>query len=195
MLQPRGERTYALGFLLAFGIGVLGACLVGMAFLLFLNTPISSQPSPPTPVFHTPTPLATLPAMTPTTLPPTPTPLSFQPSPTPENPTPTVYTFAVLRVSEPPPCEQRGLIRGRVFDAQEQGLGDLRVHLFNDFGYSVFFYTWVDNPVGYYEFFMGPQSGTFHLQIVDTAGQPISPAADVKYEGGCVSEVDWQRNF
>ncbi|MBI2845383.1 MAG: hypothetical protein HYX86_02425 [Chloroflexi bacterium] len=200
MSGPNREKTYALGFLLAFGLGAVGACLAGVALILFLTTPLSSSLHPPTPTLLFPTPLVTVSGPASTPLPPTPTALSIPPSPTPEDnpivtPTPTGYEFSVLRISEPPPCEQRRLIRGRVFDAQGQGLGDVQVRLFNDFGYSAIFYTWVDSPAGYYEFFMGTQPGEFHMQILGADDQPASPVADLHYEGGCISEMDWQRSF
>lgn len=129
------DRLYAIAFLLFLVLGVVGACVVGTAAFVFLPRPAAPQRLTPTPIFLTPTEVIILPGETSTPLTPTFPGSSSTPPPAPGN------VFSILRVSALPPCDQRSLIRSRVFDAHGEGLGNVRVHLFNDWGYSVFFST------------------------------------------------------
>ena len=213
------DRTYAIAFLLVLALICLGAYVAATTVLfspraptISLGTPTPSAPlevtaTPTLPLFPTPTSLPSLVtpvAPTPTPLPPaTPTP-SVSPTPTPEpsptGPTPTPapptpvggFLYRLLSI-EGPNCQRGAYIRGRVYDVQGNGEPGVRVHLFTPWGYNEIRETKGGGDAGNYDFVMGRDSARFHIEIVNSAGQAISPTWDIDYQGGCTTFVDWQR--
>jgi hypothetical protein len=214
------DRTYAIAFLLVLAIICLGA-YVAISTVLFsprvptisFGTPTPPSlpqmtPSPTLPLFPTPTSppfLVTPVAPTPTPLPPaTPTP-SASPTPTPEpsptGPTPTPapptpvggFLYQVLS-GEKTECGQAvAYIRGTVCDAQGNGEAGVRVRLYNDWEPDRITETkGAAIDIGQYNFVMGPSSGPYRLEIVDSVGRPLSLPYNVDHKAGCTVYVDWQ---
>ncbi len=214
------DRTYAIAFLLVLAIICLGAYVAVTTVLFRPRVPTISlgTPTPPTPLEVTATPtlplfptptspssLVTPVAPTPTPLPPaTPTPSpsptpTSEPSPTGPTPTPALPTpvggflYRLLSI-EGPNCQWGAYVRGRVYDAQGNGEPGVRVHLFNPWGYSAIVETKSGpDERGEYNFVLGGESGHFHIEIVNSVGQAISPTWDIDYQGGCTTFVDWRR--
>jgi hypothetical protein len=67
------------------------------------------------------------------------------------------------------------------------------VRLYNPWGHNEIHETKGGVDAGNYDFVMGGGSGLFHIEIVNSAGQAISPTWDIDYQGGCTTFVDWQR--
>lgn len=215
------DRTYAIAFLLILAIICLGA-YVAVTTVLFrprvptisLGTPTPAVPlevtatptlpifptptSPPslvTPVAPTPTPL---PPVTPTPSPsPTPTlePTLVGPTPTPAPPTPVGGFLYQVLSGEKTECGQTvAYIRGTVYDAQGNKQAGVKVRLYSN---------WVSPritetkgaiiDIGQYNFVMGQDSGPYLLEIVDSAGRPLSLPYNVDYKAGCTVYIDWQR--
>lgn len=197
------RRNYALAFGAVLGVGCLGACGFLAAAFLLVGTfnPFAAPTATPGLVVNTPTPVGPGPTETPIVLvsptPSAPTPepsATASPAPT-STPVPGTLRFRVWRVIEPPPCEGRSLINGTVYDAQGKGLPALEVRLYNLYGYQALFTTWTTNRPGYYEFFMGPSSDDFLVEIRDPGGVRISEVAEIHYQPNCVSSVDWRANY
>jgi hypothetical protein len=88
----------------------------------------------------------------------------------------------------------RAAIGGWVYDSAGNGLPGVTLVLYNDYG-------WRSDPpevsegppqTGKYEFPIG-NDAWFHLAILDSAGQPISPVLDVDYQPDCKQRIDWER--
>lgn len=213
------DRTYAIAFLLILAIICLGAYVAVTTVLFSPRAPTISlrTPTPPAtlevtatptlPLFPTPTsppslvtPVAPTPTPPPPAIPtpspsptPAPEPSPTGPTPTPALPTPVGGFLYRLRSIEGPNCQRGAYIRGRVYDAQGNGEPGVRVHLFNPWGYSRIKETKGDPERGEYDFVLGGDSALFHIEIVNSAGQAISPTWDIDYEGGCTTFLDWQR--
>jgi len=215
------DRTYAIAFLLILAIICLGAYVAATTVLFSPRAPAISlgTPTPPGPLEVTATPtlppfptptsppsLVTPVAPTPTPLPPaTPTPSpsptpSAEPSPTGPTPTPAPPTpvggflYQVLS-GEKTECGQVvPYIRGTVYDAQGNKQAGVRVHLYDDWGHDEMTETkGAVIDLGEYNFVMGHDSGLYRLEIVDSAGGPLSLPYGVDYKAGCTVYVDWQR--
>ncbi|HUS71171.1 MAG TPA: hypothetical protein VM075_10430 [Anaerolineae bacterium] len=146
-----------------------------------LSTPVvpTATPVPPS----TPTP----PASPTPSVAPTPTGTGTQPGPPPPGPS----QYRVTRNERD--CSKGGLIGGWVYDAAGNGLGWANLRLYNDFGWAAAMQSEGVPQAGKYEFTMGFEPGLFHLVILDSEGQPVSPVADVDYDPSCSQRVDWER--
>lgn len=215
------DRTYAIAFLLVLAVVCLGA-YVAVTTLLFrprvptisLGTPTPSVPlettaTPTSPTFPTPTSppsLVTPVAPTPTPLPPdiptpspsppsTPEPSPTVPTPTPAPPTPVGGVLYQILSGERTQCGQAvAYIRGTVYDDQGNKRAGVRVHLYTNWGRDEIAETkGAAIDIGEYNFVMGQDSGAYYLEIVDSAGRPLSLPYKVDYKAGCTVYIDWQR--
>lgn len=89
-------------------------------------------------------------------------------------------------------CRSGGLIGGKVYSVDGGGLPGVKVHLYNDYGFSAEKVSEGSLQAGKYEFTMGPDRGLFHLVILDNIGQERSVVLDVDYEPTCSYFIDWQ---
>jgi len=215
------DRTYAIAFLLVLALICLGAYVAATTVLfsprvptISLGTPTplapvevtaiptsplfptpTSYPSLVTPIAPTPTPLP-LATPTPSTSPtPTPEPSPAGPTPTPAPPTPVGEFLYQVLSGEKTECGQAvAYIRGTVYDSQGNKQAGVRVRLHSDWEPDRITETkGAIIDVGEYNFVMGHGSGLYRLEIVDSAGRPLSIPYNVDYKAGCTVYIDWQR--
>jgi len=85
-------------------------------------------------------------------------------------------------------------IRGTVYDAQGNRQAGVRVRLYSDWERDEIRETkGTVIDLGEYNFVMGYDSGLYRLEIVDSAGRPLSLPHNVDYKAGCTVYIDWQR--
>jgi len=158
-------------------------------------TPVVATPSPtPQPPIQPAVPTRPTAGPTPTPLPsPTPRPAA---SPTPPpSPTP-AYLFTVLRQG---PDYSKGCngsyIFGYIYDAQGNPLPGVRVHVFDYYGNDFPPAISKEDPPGWYDVLISSQPNTWVVEIVDEAGNRVSPQVEVVNTGRFVEgqEACWHR--
>ncbi len=99
------------------------------------------------------------------------------------------------RVDMSAPCEGTGSVGGSVRDAAGNPLSNLSIRIYNDYDYHPS--PFALDEAGGYSIMLGNDPGTFHLVLIDGAGQPVSGVYSFDYAGGqsgCHVVVDWIRN-
>ncbi len=90
-------------------------------------------------------------------------------------------------------CSKGGVIGGKVYDADGNGLPWATLKLYNDFEWSATDESEAPPEAGKYEFAMGTGAGLFYLVVVDDSGQQVSAVVDVEYRPDCSNRIDWER--
>ncbi len=171
---------------------------------LATNTPVviptialpTATPLPPT---DTPAPPTPTPVETPT---PMPTNTPSGPTPTPVPPTPSGgYAFqqdGAVRPGSAPGCGIFGYVR----DAQGSFMQDVRVSVYNEWGFVIpqpARSKPVDAPdAGYYDVTLNLVPGRWYVVVVDEGGREISPVVTVTRadeSAPCLYRVDWRRTY
>lgn len=169
------------------------------------SIPTDTPVVPPTPAVPTATPV--LPTPTPSV---TPTPVSVAATPppteTPSGPAPTLapptppggsqYMQDGLVRSE---CGKlSALIYGWVRDAHGEKLEGVRIRVSDQWGNVAEATSKGGNEAGYYDVVRGMETVTWWVEVVDGAGNPLSPTVTIEPiqgSAGCWYQLDWQRTY
>lgn len=171
-------------------------------FIELAPSPTPLVPQTPVPVTPSPTPQPPIQPFIPTPAPvsptPTPSPVPTRPTapPTPiPTPTPS-FPFIVLRQG---PDFSQGCnghyIFGYIYDQNGNPLPGVRVHVFDYYGNDVPPATSKVDPPGWYDVLISGQRNLWVVEVVDEAGNQLSPRVEVLNTGNYVEgkEACWHR--
>jgi hypothetical protein len=168
------------------------------------NTPVA----PPTPAVPTATPV--LPTLKPTanlaTATPVPVVATSTPTEMPSGPTPTLalptppggYPYMPDGPVRSECGRPSALIYGWVRDAQGGNLEGVRVRVSDQWGNVAEAISKGGDEAGYYDVVRGMETVTWWVEVVDEAGNPLSPVVTiepVQESASCWYQLDWQRTY